>query len=70
MKCTKPVCLFFVIDDMITQEKIQKHYLFIFFLGGGGRTKFRNTHWLEKNLTTVDDEPWKLFCKTRLNARE
>ena len=34
------------------------------------RTKFRNTHWLEKSLTTVEDKPWKLFCKTSLNARE
>ena len=52
-------CCCFVIDDMIPQEKIQK----LFFLGGGGggliakilklavncRTKFRNTHWLEKS---------------------
>ena len=30
MKCTKSVVVF-VIDDMITQEKIQK-----LFLGGGG----------------------------------
>ena len=32
-------CCFFVIDDMITQEKIQKPYIysfFFFFLGGGG----------------------------------
>ena len=29
--------LFFVIDDMITQEKIQKYkFFFFFFLGGGG----------------------------------
>ena len=34
------------------------------------RTKFRNTHWLEKSLKTVDDKPWKLFCKTSSNARE
>ena len=34
------------------------------------RKKFRNTHWLEKSLTTVDDKPRKLFCKTSLNARE
>ena len=63
---------------MITQEKIKK----LFFFGGGGgliakvhklavrRTKFRNTHWLEKSLTTMDDKPWKVFCKTSLNARE
>ena len=84
-------CCFFVIDDMITQEKIQKLYIYLFilfiyffFLGGGGgegdkiilklavnsRTKFRNTHWLEKSITTVEDKPWKLFCKTSLNARE
>ena len=66
---------FFVIDDMITQEKIQK--LFFFLVGGGYIAKVlklavnhRNTHWLEKSLTTVDDKPWKLFCKTSLNARE
>ena len=80
MKCTNSV-FFFVIDDMILQEKIQK--LFLFSWGGGGwliakvlklavscKTKFRNTHWLEKSLTTVDDKPWKLYCKTSLNARE
>ena len=82
--------LFFVIDDMITQEKIQKPYFF-FFWGGGGvgggeegdkmpkfsnyvavnrRTKFRITHWLEKRVTTLHDKPWRLFCKTSLNARE
>ena len=55
-------CCCFVIDDMITQEKIQKLFFFFFFLGGGEgliakvlklavncRTKFRNTHWLEKS---------------------
>ena len=59
------------------------HYFFFGGGGGGGRgdkiilklavnsrKKFRNTHWLEKSLTTVDDKPWKLFCKTSLNARE
>ena len=59
MKCTKSVVVFFVIDDLITQEKIQKQI----FLGGEGggivkviklavnyRTKFRITHWLEKGL--------------------
>ena len=59
----KSVVVFFVIDDMITQEKKQKLLFFFFFLGGGGcviakvlklavicRTKFRNTHWLEKSL--------------------
>ena len=36
MKC-KNHLLFFVIDDMITQEKIQKLLLlFFFFVGGGG----------------------------------
>ena len=71
---------------MITQEIIQKLLLFFVLGGGGGgrggkiakvlkqavnlRTKFRNTHRLEKSLTTVDDKPWKLFCKTSLNARE
>ena len=59
--------------------------LFYFFFGGGGgeggiakllklavnrRTKFRNTHWLEKSLATVDDKPRRLFSKTSLNARE
>ena len=76
MKCTKPVVVFFVFDDMITQEKIQK--LLLFFVLGGKvlklpvnlRTKFRNTHWLEKSLTTLEDKPWKYFCKTSLNARE
>ena len=35
IKCTKSVIL---VDDMITQEKIQKilFYLFFFFFGGGG----------------------------------
>ena len=69
--------------DMVTQEKIQKIFVFFFFFWGGGglfvevlklavnrRTKFRNTHWLDNNLRTVDDKPWKLFCKTSLNARE
>ena len=71
-----------MIDDLITQEKIQKLLLFLFEGGGGGqiakvlelavnrRTKFRNTHWLEKSLTTVDDKPWNFLCKTSLNARE
>ena len=34
------------------------------------RTKFRITHWLEKRVTTLHDKPWRLFCKTSLNARE
>ena len=79
MKCTKSL-VNFVIDAMITQEKIKKLFFF-FFWGGGGeiakvhklavrRTKFRNRHWLEKSLTTMDDKPWKVFCKTSLNARE
>ena len=79
MKCIKSAVVF-VIDDMITQEKIQKLLLLFFFFGGGGyiakvlkltvnrRTKFMNTHWLEKSLTTVDNKPWKLFCKTGLIA--
>ena len=74
--------LFFVVDDMITQKKIQ----ILLFIGGRGtsvncqssqnscynrRTKFRNTHWPEKRLTTVEDiKPWKQFCKTSLTARE
>ena len=58
-----------MIDDKITQEIIQK--LLLFFVWGGGegdklsvlkqavyrRTKFRNTHRLEKSLTTLDDKP-------------
>ena len=74
-------CCFLVNDGMITKEKIQKLKYFI-FLGGGGliakvlklavsqRTKFRNTYWLEKSLTTVAIKLWKKFCKTSLNARE
>ena len=27
------------------------------------KTMFRNTHWLEKSLTTMDYKPWKLFVK-------
>ena len=42
----------------------------VFKLAVKRRTKFRNTHCLEKSLTTVDDKAWKLFCKTSLNARE
>ena len=80
MKCTNQL-LYCVIDDMITQEKIQKLLLVKVWGGGMGgyiakvlkqavncRTKFRNTHWLEKSLTTVDDKPVKLICKTSLNA--
>ena len=84
-------CCCFAIDDMITQEKIQKPCCCCFFFGGGGggvggegggkiakvfklavnrRTKVRNIHWFEKSVTTVHDKPWKLFCKTSLNARE
>ena len=60
-------------------------FIYFYFGGGGGggrrgnkiilklavksRAKFRNIHWLEKSLTTVDNKPWKLF-KTSLNARE
>ena len=36
MKCTKSVCLFFWVDDMITQEKIQKLLSYFIFMGGGG----------------------------------
>ena len=32
-------------------------------LAVNSRTKFRTTRYLEKSLTTVDDKPWKLFCK-------
>ena len=56
-------------------------FFYIFLVGGGEitkilklavyrRTKFRNTQWLVKSLTTVDDKPLKLLCKTSLNARE
>ena len=41
----------------------------IFKLAVNSRTQSRNTHWLEKSVTTVHDKPWKLFCKTSLNAR-
>ena len=68
-----------MIDDLITQEKIQKLLLFFCLRGGqiakvlklavNRRTKFRNTHWLEKSLT-VDDKPWNFLCKISLNARE
>ena len=37
--------LFFVIDDMITQEKIQK-LLFLFFCGGGGGNKLQKFYFL------------------------
>ena len=35
IKCTKSV-MFILVDDMITQEKIQKILFYFFFLGGGG----------------------------------
>ena len=78
MKWTKSVVVF--CDH--TREKTETIIFFIFLGGGGGlfakvlklavnrRTKFRNIHWLEKSCTTVDDKPWKLFCKTSLNVRE
>ena len=76
MKCTKSAVVF-VIDDMITQDK-NTETIINFCLGGyiakvlklavNRRTKFKNTHWLEKSLTAVDNKPWKLFCKTSLNA--
>ena len=64
--------MFFVIDDMITQEKI--HKLFFFSGGGGGggvgRDISSGIYNGLRSLTTVDDEPWKLFCKISLNARD
>ena len=68
---------FFLVDEMITQEKIQK-LLFYFWgqiakvlkLAIKRKTKFRNTQWPETSFTIVEDKPWILFCKTSLNARE
>ena len=35
IKCTKSV-MFILVDDMITQEKLQKILFFFFFFFGGG----------------------------------
>ena len=80
MKCTNSLVVFCDLRHDHTRENTD---FFLFSWGGGGgliakvlklavsrKTKFRNTHWLEKSLTTVDDKPWKLYCKTSLNARE
>ena len=69
MKCTKSVVVF-VVDGM--SDHTRKNTEIIIFRGRGINriTKFRNTHWPKKSLTSVEDKPWKLFCKTSLNARE
>ena len=41
-KMYKISCCFFVIDDMITQEKIQKLFILFFFGGGDKLSKFSN----------------------------
>ena len=68
-----------MVDDMITQAKMQK---LLFFLGWGIIAKFtkylltaKQSSWIHfglinKYLTTVEDKPLKLFCKNSLNARE
>ena len=61
--------MFFVIDDMITQEKIHKLFFFSGGGGGGGDNSSGIYNGL-RSLTSVDDEPWKLFCKISLNARD
>ena len=60
----------------MTGSHKRKYRDHLFFLGGGvgggivkvlklavPKTMFRNTHWLEKSLTTMDYKPWKLFVK-------
>ena len=73
-----------VVDDMRTQKMYTEINKDFFFLGGGvicklpkfsnlaanRRPKFRNTHWPGKSLTIMEEKPWKLFCKTSLNARK
>ena len=67
MKCTKPVVVFLWLMKENTD-------IIILFWGEGDiceLPKFRNAHWPEIRLTAVEDiKPWKLFCKTSLNARE
>ena len=77
MKCTKSVVVFVVDHDMITREiseKIQK-LLFYFWevncqSSQTSKVQEYTFNWPERSLTTVEDKPLKLFCKTSLNGRE